>query len=352
MERPRCTFAEIATATPMGQQAYERAIQEALRADYAKEFDFQRVRVASLRERIAAERRVPRRALERGGVHFATAVGRLTYRRSDLVHRFDLRLPPSPGREVVTAHDLPPLRFDDEGAVPRFLAASARRADAVIVPSSFARSEIVDLLGVDPARIHVIPYGLTRVYQRPSEHPSDERLRHIDTPFVVHAAGATKRKNLKALASAWQTIAAERPDLSLVLCGPEDARRTQAFGALDRTVLLGKISPADVAWLMHRAAAVVVPSVYEGFGLPALEGMAAGVPVVAADAGALPEVCGDGALVVPPTASALAQGLLTVLSDTALSAALRLRGVARARTFSWSVAAEHHAEVYREALAT
>lgn len=344
---PKCTFAEIATATPMGQQAYESSVQAALIAEHSREFEFRRIRVGSLRSTVPAERRVPHGALNRGGLAFATAIGRFTYPRSDLVHLFDLRLPPPPGRHVVTAHDLPPMRFEDEGSVPRFLGPSARRAHAVIVPSEFARSEIIELLHVAPERVHVIPYGLTRVYEAPPEVPGDARLRDVEGPFVVHAAGATARKNLKALGAAWRTVAAARPDVRLVLCGPDDPRRTQIFCRLERTRLLGRVSPADVAWLMHRAAAVVVPSIYEGFGLPALEGMAAGVPVVAADAGALPEVCRDAAVLVPPTARGVADGLLRVLADRDLAADLRRKGLARAREFSWSVAAQRHAEVYQ-----
>lgn len=348
--RPTCTFAEIATATPMGQQAYEASIQAALRAEHSGDFHFRRIRVGSMRSPVPADRRIPRGALNRGGLRIAAAVGRFAYPRSDLVHLFDLRLPPPTTRHVVTAHDLPPLRFPDEGSIPPFVAPAARRARAIIVPSEFARLEIVELLGVSPSRIHVVPYGVAHTYATPPEDPSDDRLREIGGRFVIHAAGATQRKNLKALAGAWRVVAAEEPDVRLVLCGPQDPRRSEMFEPLDRTLLLGRIAPADVAWLMHRAAAVVVPSTYEGFGLPALEGMAAGVPVVAAEAGALPEVCGDAALLVPPTAADLAYGLLCVLRDETLADELRRKGVARAQEFSWSVAAQRHADVYRRAL--
>ena len=101
---------------------------------------------------------------------------------------------------------------------------------------------------------------------------------------------------------------------------------------------------------MRSAAAVVVPSLYEGFGLPALEGMAAGVPVVAADRGALPEICGSAALLVPVTSEGIADGLLEVLTDGARAAALRARGPARAAAFSWAKAADATLAVYEEAL--
>ncbi len=238
-----------------------------------------------------------------------------------MVHRLDLRLPPAPGPEVVTAHDLPGLRFPDEGSVPRFLAAGARRAGVLIVPSSFAAAEMVELLGVDESRVRVIPYGLSDTYAAPSSCLSGS-IAVPPGPFIVHAAGATLRRNLAGLAAAWADLATTHPDHHLVLCGPDDERRTTLFRDLPRTHLLGRVDPRDVSWLMHHAAAVVVPSTYEGFGLPALEGMAAGVPVVAAKCGALPEVCADAAVLVEPDGPALADGLRRVLDDGSLAADL------------------------------
>lgn len=345
----RVTFGEVATARPMGQQAYESAIQQALR-EASPQTDFRRRRITSLRSGISADRRIPWQVLERlpAGVAAAT-LGRWAYGRSDLVHRLDLRLPPAPGPEVVTAHDLPPLRFPDEGTLPGFLAEGARRPRVVIVPSAFAGQELVELLGVDEARVRVIPYGLTTTYAEPPEHPQTS-IRVPPGPFVVHAAGATLRKNLAGLAEAWADLARTHPDQHLVLCGPEDERRTRLFRDLPRTHLLGRVPPSDVAWLMHRAAAVVVPSLYEGFGLPALEGMAAGVPVVAVRRGALPEVCADAAVLVEPDGPAIADGLRRVLDDHAMAARLREQGPARAATFSWRKAAEAHLAAYAEAL--
>jgi glycosyltransferase involved in cell wall biosynthesis len=346
----RVTFAEIATARPMGQQAYETAIQAAL-GEASPGTDFRRVRVTSLRSGIPADKRIPWNLLNRlSPAVAARTLGRWAYGAPDVVHRLDLRLPPAPGPEVVTAHDLPGLRFPDEGVVPPFLGAGARRARVVIVPSTFARDELVELIGVDARRIRVIPYGLTATYAEPPGHP-ESGVVAPPGPFVVHAAGATQRKNLPALAAAWREVATTHPDHHLVLCGPEDDRRTSLFAHLPRTHLVGRVPAGDVAWLMHRAAAVVVPSTYEGFGLPALEGMAAGVPVVAARRGALPEVCADAALLVESEGPALAEGLCRVLDDTDLASRLRRSGPERAATFSWQRAAEAHLDAYREALA-
>lgn len=343
----RVTFAEIATARPMGQQAYEGSIRAAI-ADLAlPDLHLSRMRLTTLRNPVEADRRVPWGLLHRLPYPLARAMGAWVYRGSGLLHRMDLRLPPRGTREVVTVHDLPGLRFDDEGRVPAFLAAGARAASAVIVPSQFAKQEVVELLGLDQAAVHVIPYGLSATYTDPPVEPIREALSLIRPPFVVHAAGATTRKNLAALCEAWRVVSGRVPAVQLLLCGPEDARRTDLFAGLERVHLLGALAPEDVSWLMHRADAVVVPSTYEGFGLPALEGMAAGTPVVAARAGALPEVCGEAALLVTPDSEGIARGLLSALQDESLRAELKIRGPARAARFDWRRAALAHVSLYR-----
>jgi glycosyltransferase involved in cell wall biosynthesis len=278
----------------------------------------------------------------------AFAMGSLTYRTRHLVHRFDLRLPPA-GREVVTVHDLPPRRFADEGVVPRSAAESLKRAHAVICPSQFAASEVRELLGAE--RLTVIPYGVSAAF-RDVESANVEELHRlgITQPYFIHAAGATERKNLPALAAAWRHVVVLHPEAALVLCGPPDPRRTQAFDGMPRVHLLGYQTPETVARLTAASAAVVVPSLYEGFGLPALEGMACGVPVVAARRGALPEVCADAALLVEPDADGLAEGLHRVLSDDALSQHLGSAGRQRAAGFTWERAAHEHLALYERAL--
>jgi glycosyltransferase involved in cell wall biosynthesis len=295
--------------------------------------------------------RAPARFGQHAPLPLARAVGGLIYRSNDLVHRLDLRLPPALGPEVVTVHDLPPLRFSDEGRLPASAAAGARRARMVICPSRFAADEVRVLLGVK--RIEVIPYGLSPVFRNPI--PADDvRLATlgIQGRFVLHAAGATARKNLSELARAWGRIAERYDDVRLVLCGPPDGRRDAAFEGLERVVVAGRLSPEDIASLMTRAAAVVVPSVYEGFGLPALEGMACGAPVVAARSGALPEICGEAAVLVEPTASGFVDGLSAVLESRGLAEELHTAGLAQASRFNWSTAADAHLDVYLAALRT
>jgi glycosyltransferase involved in cell wall biosynthesis len=338
----------MAVNSPMGQQVYETQIQAALtRAADPSRWVFSRLTMRSLRSPVPGDARYPAGLIANGPLWAAQAVGAVSYRGAQLVHRFDLRLPPASGPEVITVHDLPPLRFSDEGPIPRHAAASAQKARRVICPSGFAASEVKELLGAD--NIAVIPYGLAEAYREPDPigQAGLQKL-SLSRPYIVHAAGATARKNLASLAAAWAQVARQFPDLHLALCGPPDDRRTNLFRALPRVRLLGRLEPSVVASLMAGAAAVVVPSLYEGFGLPALEGMACGVPVVAANAGALPEVCAGAAHLVDPSPEGLAAGLLRVLTDEDLNTRLRRAGPLRASMFTWEKAARLHLEVYEQ----
>ena len=351
-EPSRVAWVSIGTRESMGLQGYEHGVQDAMRAAAPADLRFDRVLVTSVRGDVPGARRVPMGLYHRLPLPGALVLGAAAYRSRALVHRFDLRIPPAPGTEIVTIHDLPPFHFSDEGTVPRSAAAGARRAARVICPSAFAADEITSLLGVEPDRIRVIPNGVGAEFgSTPAASAVDLRALGIAGRYVVHAAGATQRKNLAALAGAWTSIAPASADVTLVLCGPPDPRRDTLFSDVPNTVLAGALPSARVAALMAGAAAVVVPSLYEGFGLPVLEGMASGAPVVAAATGALPEVCGGAAVLVAPTAHELAGGLARVLNDPVLAADLGRRGRVRASTFSWASAAAAHLDVYREVLA-
>ena len=285
------------TAVPMGQQTYEASIQHAMRDLMEPGWTFRSSSVGSGRS--AATYRVPQRILNhRRG---AQVVGALTGRGAGLVHRFDLRVPRPRAPHVLTLHDLPPMRFPDEGHLPRWCSDPIPDVE-VICPSQFAAAEVTELLGA--RRVTVIPYGVRPSFQQPEPlGPADLASLGITRPFFVHAAGVTRRKNLEGLADAWARVAPGLPDLELVLLGPPSGRRVELFGHLPRVVLPGKVDLDRVGRVMAAARGVVVPSIYEGFGLPALEGMAVGTPVIAVQRGALPEVCQDAALMTGPDGS-------------------------------------------------
>jgi glycosyltransferase involved in cell wall biosynthesis len=343
-------WARLATTVAMGQQVHELRLFEELQAAGDGHWLLSDVSIASLRSGGTGSRRLPLRLLWSAPYLAAAVVGAATYGRVDLLHRLDLRCPPSGRREVVTIHDLPPLRFDDEGSLPRWAARSARDTAAVICPSEFSAEEVRTLLGV--RRIRVVPNGVDSRFSTAEPLSTVELAQfRIEERFVLHAGGATRRKNLDSLAAAWPTVLNAVPDALLVLCGPPHPRRDELFAGISGVRYLGHRPPAFVARLMGSAAAVVVPSTYEGFGLPALEAMSAGTPVVASARGALPEVCDSAAVMVEPTPEALAAGILEVLAGGERTERMRQAGRERAQTFTWSAAARKTLAVYEEAVA-
>lgn len=339
-----------AVAHPMGLQLYESAVRSAMRRCAAEEggFAFDDLSVGSLRSPGRPDRRLPLERLHAAPVPLVRALARLAYRGASHVHRFDLRLPPATVPEVLTIHDLPPLRFADEGRIPGWAMRSAGDARLIIVPSEFAAAEVRELLGVE--RVAVVPNGVN-VPPRADQVLSAEERNALGLPtrYVLHVGGSSSRKNLVGLAGAWLLLTAEVPDLSLVSVGPLTPQRRRLLGSLPKTVLTGHL-PHDVGLrVMGSALAVVVPSLYEGFGLPALESMSVGTPVVAADRGALPEVCGGAALLVEPSAEAIADGLAKLVTEGELSRSLSAAGRARAATFTWEQCARGHLAAYRSA---
>ena len=337
----RVRWLTLYTSVPMGQQTYETSIQQAILDLAQPGWEFTAASVGSGRS--AASHRVPQRILNhRVG---AKAVGALTTVRSDLVHRFDLRVPRPVGPHVLTLHDLPPLRFPDEGHLPPWCSDPIPDVQ-VICPSQFAAAEVTELLGAQ--HVSVIPYGVRPSFQQPEPlEPSALAALGVTRPFFVHAAGVTQRKNLEGLADAWARVAPDLPDHELVLLGPPSGRREDLFGHLPRVVLAGKVDLDVVGRVMAAAEAVVVPSIYEGFGLPSLEGMAVGTPVIAVDRGALPEVCEGNALMTGPSGADIAEAVLAVGRQEIDREDLVRRGLERAATFSWEKAARAHLEVYR-----
>lgn len=253
-------------------------------------------------------------------------------------------------RNVLLIHDAAPFRMPDaysRGYLAlhhRLGAASARRALQVVTVSDFSKRELVELLGLDPAHVRVIRGGVGTQFS-PQAADDSERVRAklgLSRPYALTIGTADARKNLEALDRAAARL--NQAGVEVVRAG--DARpQFASTGPVAGVRSLGYIAEPDLPGLYAGARAFVLPSRYEGLGLPCLEAMACGVPVVAADRGALPETCGDAALLVDPDdGEAIARALETALDDQTTRDRLRASGLRRAAEFSWDrAAAELHA---------
>jgi glycosyltransferase involved in cell wall biosynthesis len=345
--RSRIGIVRLCSAEPMGQELAERALVAALILANDK-YSLTDLRIAGPRAPVAAERRLP--VVKLSGLPWSTQrlVGRITYGRVNLVHRLDLRLPPAAAPEILTVHDIAPIRFSDEGRFPRMAMRSIMRAQAVACPSRFAAHELATQFG--RTDIDVVPNGVDPAFLTASPLDSDERrLLGLPERWILHSGGASSRKNLGALAQAWPLVHARYPDITLLLSGPPDSRRDQLFRQLPGVRLMGKVSRPFLIKLMASAAVVVVPSHYEGFGLPALEAMACGVPLVATNVSSLSEVAGPGAILVDPTPEGLGEGLMQALAGVPAELLAASRELARART--WETAANGYLAIYDRVLA-
>ena len=285
-----------------------------------------------------------------------------------LLHSLDHVAPAwGPWRSVVTLHDLAFLLYPQthSAASRAYYAAagdSARRAERVIAVSQRTASDAVRLLGLDPARVRVVHEAAAPVFT--PRHREDvlalgDRLGlnlQSSGPYILFVGTLQPRKNVPLLLEAFGLLR-RQIDAQLLLVGARGWLDEPIFeahakaGVGDAARFLGPLGEDDLAVLYSHAGVFVLPSLYEGFGLPVLEAMACGAPVVCSNAGPLPEVADDAALLLPPEdPGAWASAMSRVLSDAQLAGTLRQNGFARAKAFSWQHAAQATREVYREAL--
>ncbi len=268
------------------------------------------------------------------------------------------------GPSVVTIFDLIHLRFASHyppGAAlyARAMAgAAARRADRVIVSSNCTRDDLVELLGTPARKIRVIPLGVARSIARrdPDAVAAFRRERSLPADYLLYVGARKRHKNLELLVRALATLRPQtRPPLVLSGApglGPRLERLARATGVEKSLHFAATADDAELSLLYSGAALYLQPSLYEGFGLPPLEAMACGVPVVSSTGGSLPEAVGDAAVLLDPgSPSTWAGTILALLGDGARRATLAQRGLERAGRFTWEGTAQSTLAVYEEALA-
>ncbi|MBX3463323.1 MAG: glycosyltransferase family 4 protein [Planctomycetes bacterium] len=259
---------------------------------------------------------------------------------------------------VVTVHDLAyhtvPATFP--WASRWFLRAATahavRRARAVIVPSLATAADVRRFHPEAAARVHVVPHGIDPAADVPAATRAEARARlGLPERFVLHVGTLQARKNVDLVVQGVRLLRQRGLPHRAVLVGRRGWLAEAALREIERddtALWLPHVAAPDLAALHALADAFVSPSAYEGFGLAVGDALAAGLPTVVADAGSLPELCGDAAVRLPAlTATAVADALQRVLEDGALATSLRERARQRAAGFSWARAAAGHAAIYR-----
>jgi len=264
---------------------------------------------------------------------------------------------------VITLHDVIPLALP-WAVHPRYVQEFTRRvpeaaliADAILTPSRYAKREIVRLLGVAAEKVHVTPLAASDMY-KPLDKESSRLIMkqkyEVSRPYLLYVGGFNQRKNVETVVTAFGLVRVRlRPARVLVLVGDRalvrpEVRQAIADAGLDGSVIFpGRLPPEDMPVAYSGADLFVSMSLDEGFGLPALEAMACGIPAVTSDAGAFPEVGGGATDCMDPRdPERLARRLLEILDDRATSDRMAQLGRRRSRDFSWRETAAKTLEVY------
>ncbi len=284
--------------------------------------------------------------------------------RADVIHfpdfipLFRMRVP-----TVITVHDLAFIHY------PQILDRNARRyysqiqraverADAVIAVSHSTRNDIVELLKIDPAKIEVIHEAAAPHFKQLELAP---QARHtinghelVANTFALFVGTIEPRKNLQTLLHALHTLRQQGEPPVLVVAGTRGWLDEPVFalveqlGIAEHVRFIGGVSERDLVWLYNACRVYVHPELYSGFGLPILEAMQCGAPVIAADTSSLPEVAGDAAILLSPTDhQAWAETWQRVWHNNQLRGQLRQRGLQRAAAFTWTAAAQQTLDIYR-----
>jgi glycosyltransferase involved in cell wall biosynthesis len=309
------------------------------------------------------QRAMPARPLHAAWAHLSGPPVEWFIGHHDVVHGSNFVVPPAArAARVVTVHDLtvvlyPQMCDRSTLAFPALIRRAVAEGAWIHTPSRFVARQVVEELGVDPERVRAVHHGIPQLPEDPGTSTAAPMALPEGCRRYVLAIGTIEpRKDYPLLVSAFAPVAAAHPDVALVVVGSDGwgadrfAAAVEASPARSRIVRPGYLDGRALAAALANASVLAYPSLYEGFGFPPLQAMAAGVPVVATTAGAIPEVVGDGAVLVGPgDADGLAAAIDSVLDGGTEVDGLVDRGRTRAGAFTWEACAEGLALLYTDA---
>ncbi len=287
----------------------------------------------------------------------------------DLLHSLHYTMPLAyPGHTVVTFHDLTFFLFPHLHTLPKryffrlFIQLSRRRATAIIANSESTRQDAIHLAKVPPSKIHTVLLGVTPDFHPESDPAVLQAVRQkysLPERFLLFVGLLEPRKNLPALLHAFASLPPQQPQAKLVIVGrqgwmyQQTLQLVESLGLTERVHFTGYVDQADLPRVYNLAEMAVYPSTYEGFGLPVLEAMACGTPVITTDVSSMPEITTDAGVLFPTgDIPALAQAIESLLSDPVERKHRAALGLERAAHFTWERTAAQTMDVYAHALGT
>jgi glycosyltransferase involved in cell wall biosynthesis len=287
----------------------------------------------------------------------------------DLLHSLHYTIPLAyPGRSVVTFHDLTFFLFPHLHILPKrvffrtFIQLSRRRAAAIIADSESTRQDAIRLANVPPGKIHTVLLGVTPDFHPESDPAALQSVRqmyNLPERFLLFVGLLEPRKNLPVLLQAFASLPPQQPQAKLVIVGrqgwmyQQTLQLVQSLGLEQQVHFTGYVNQADLPRVYNLAEMAVYPSTYEGFGLPVLEAMACGTPVITTNVSSMPEIAGEAGVMVPPgDMTALAQAIERLLSDPLERQRRAALGLERAAQFTWERTAAETLDVYAHSMGT
>jgi len=288
--------------------------------------------------------------------------------RLDVLHSLHYTLPLAyPGKRVVTLHDMTFFLYPKLHTLPKryffrfFIHTSGRLADALVADSESTRQDAIRLANIAPQKLFTAPLGVTADFEpldtTSAKAQAVRQKYNLPEQFVLYVGLIEPRKNIPTLLQAFAQVSSQFPDCRLVLAGRRGwmveslDQQVADLGLAEKVHFAGYIEREDLPMVFNLAECFVYPSFYEGFGLPVLEAMACGVPVITSNVSSMPEIIGDAGMQVSPHDSAgLAGALHSLLSDPTERKRLSALGRERAALFTWQRTADQTRLAYRYAL--